>query len=73
MSKMIDPEENLGSTPLTTNTTPIAYYYGHSSPLEKPKFYGSLLEQLAQVVEEKMDADLECNLLYLSGRFFDAL
>ncbi len=59
MSRMIDAEEDLGSTPLTTNTTPIAFYYGCPSPLEKPKYYTNLVEQLGKVVALKKQVDPE--------------
>lgn len=57
MNRPIDPEEDLGATPISTNTTPITYYYGYSNPLEKSKFYSLLVQQLANTIQKKVDID----------------
>ncbi|KAJ3126799.1 hypothetical protein HK098_007092 [Nowakowskiella sp. JEL0407] len=58
-TKPLDAEEELGFSPVTTTTTPLVYYYGYSSPTDKPRLYTSLTKKLASVVKKKMDSDEE--------------
>ncbi|KAJ3225371.1 hypothetical protein HK099_006912 [Clydaea vesicula] len=55
----IDPEEGFGSTPLTTNISPLCYYYGYLDCLEKSTAYGVLMKKLSEVVEKKTSIDEE--------------
>ncbi|KAJ3091330.1 Cleavage polyadenylation factor subunit clp1, partial [Quaeritorhiza haematococci] len=57
ISRVIDVEEELGSSPLTTNTTPLAFYYGFPSPTEKPTLYGLLVKRLAECVNQRREVD----------------
>lgn len=65
MNRPIDPEEDLSATPISTNTTPLTYYYGYSSPLEKSKLYSLLVNQLSSTVQQKIDVDPSCLPFYL--------
>ena len=57
----IDVEEDFGSSPFTSNLTPLCYYYGSSDPTEKPSAYGALVKKLAEVCESKCKIDEQCN------------
>ncbi|KAI8815289.1 Pre-mRNA cleavage complex II protein Clp1-domain-containing protein [Cladochytrium replicatum] len=54
ITRMIDVEEEFSVSPYTTNTTPLAYYYGYDSPAGKPKLYRQLVSKLAAVVKRKL-------------------
>ncbi len=58
-SRAIDIEEDLGATPITTNTTPFAISYGYWSPMEKPKLYQCLLTTLGEAIAKKFAHDAQ--------------
>ncbi|TPX65304.1 hypothetical protein SpCBS45565_g05299 [Spizellomyces sp. 'palustris'] len=55
ISRPIDVEEEFSASSATTGTSPLVYYYGYASALEKPKLYHALVERLAGVVSKKLD------------------
>ncbi|KAI8618295.1 protein CLP1 [Chytriomyces sp. MP71] len=56
-SRVVDVEEGMGGTLVSTGTSPIVFYYGYGEPLERPKLYSKLVDRLAQVVEAKTQND----------------
>ncbi|KAJ3000162.1 hypothetical protein HDV02_000445 [Globomyces sp. JEL0801] len=58
----IDPEEEFNASVSVYRTTPISYYYGTSVIFEKQKLYTSLISQLAETVELKLqDKSIKSN------------
>ncbi|KAI8589633.1 Pre-mRNA cleavage complex II protein Clp1-domain-containing protein [Geranomyces variabilis] len=54
IGRPIDMEEELSASSATTGTSPLTYYYGYPSPLDKPKLFGALVGRLASIVDRKM-------------------
>ncbi len=52
--KPLQPEEEFCSTPVTTNLSPLAFYYGATDPCEKKGAYKALCSRLAHCVSSKM-------------------
>ncbi|KAI8924444.1 Pre-mRNA cleavage complex II protein Clp1-domain-containing protein [Entophlyctis helioformis] len=55
VARPLDCEEEFSASATLMGTTPIAYYYGHSTPLEKPKLYDAIIKKLASVVGKKAE------------------
>ncbi|KAJ3404465.1 hypothetical protein HDU80_002811 [Chytriomyces hyalinus] len=56
-SRVVDVEEGMGGTLVSTGTSPIVFYYGYGEPLEKAKLYSKLIGRLAEVVDAKTKSD----------------
>ncbi|KAI9094124.1 Pre-mRNA cleavage complex II protein Clp1-domain-containing protein [Phlyctochytrium arcticum] len=54
VAKPIDIEEEFSASSATTGTSPLVYYYGYTSALEKPKLYTALVDRLAMMVQKKL-------------------
>lgn len=55
ISRPIDVEEGFSAPITLTQTSPLVYYYGSLSPLEKPRLYDTLVTKLATVVKKKLE------------------
>jgi hypothetical protein len=66
-TRVIDVEEGLGGIPLTMGATPLVYYYGYGTPMEKGKLYGRLIKTMAGVVKRKCEEDVEGRLQFVSN------
>ncbi|KAL2915818.1 Cleavage polyadenylation factor subunit clp1 [Polyrhizophydium stewartii] len=56
ISRPISCEEEFGAPLTVMGTAPIVFYHGHTSPLEKPKLYDSIIKKLIQVVDKKLES-----------------
>jgi len=58
VERMIDPEVDF------EGTTPLAYFYGHTSPGENPKLYNQIVAHLASLLLQRVEADKDCNVFF---------
>ena len=63
ISAPIDPEEEFGFTPVTSNRAPICYYYGSEDCYENTTAYVALMKQLAQSCEKKNAVDVDSKIV----------
>ncbi|KAJ3014404.1 hypothetical protein HKX48_005182 [Thoreauomyces humboldtii] len=54
IGRPIDMEEELSASSATTGTSPLVYYYGYPSPLDKPKLFSALVTRLAMITKRKL-------------------
>lgn len=65
ISRVLDTEEGFGLasttalTPSGSTSSPLTYYYGHSSVTENPKHLKLLIEALAESVHRRMEEDAQ--------------
>lgn len=69
LARPLECEEEFGASTTMMGTTPVVYYYGHLSPFEKPRLYTALANQLASIVNKKLDKD---NLIASAGLVIDS-
>ncbi|KAI8905957.1 Pre-mRNA cleavage complex II protein Clp1-domain-containing protein [Gorgonomyces haynaldii] len=58
LARPLDVELDFSAPETFMLTTPLAYYYGYGSPLEKPVLYNSMVSSLASKVNMKMQDEL---------------
>ncbi|KAI8822629.1 Pre-mRNA cleavage complex II protein Clp1-domain-containing protein [Fimicolochytrium jonesii] len=62
IGKPIDMEEEFSASSIATGTSPLVYYYGYPSPLDKPKLYNTMVQRLATTVRRKLgEADVKAS------------
>lgn len=53
IEKPVDPEEEFGSTSLTTSLVPLCFYYGYPSCSDKPLAYSAQVTALSEFCNKK--------------------
>ncbi|KAI9032248.1 Pre-mRNA cleavage complex II protein Clp1-domain-containing protein [Hyaloraphidium curvatum] len=59
ITRVIDPEEDFSASAATTSLAPLVFYYGQTTPLDKPKLFSQQMTALADIVQKKLDVDAE--------------
>ncbi|KAI8920096.1 Pre-mRNA cleavage complex II protein Clp1-domain-containing protein [Powellomyces hirtus] len=60
IGRPIDMEDELSASSATTGTSPLTYYYGYPSPLDKPKLFNATVQRLSTIVKRKLgEADVK--------------
>ncbi|KAK6098749.1 Cleavage polyadenylation factor subunit clp1 [Batrachochytrium dendrobatidis] len=56
VGRPLDCEEEFGAPLTVAGTTPLVYYHGQATPLEKISLYNSIVKKLSLVVDKKLES-----------------